>query len=167
MTDYHRILGVAKNATQDEIHHAYRELARRWHPDRFADGPERAWAEEKMVSINSAYNALVSHLHAAASSGADRFSEALLLIEAGQLSRARKVMCAMEERDAEWNYHFGVMLTKRGDYKKAVTYLSIAVHQESDNQTYHQALQEAKRLSIRSRFHLLKMLCSFKQKKRI
>ena len=34
---------------------AYRALARRWHPDRFMQGPERDWANDKMAEINAAY----------------------------------------------------------------------------------------------------------------
>ncbi|MGI6173701.1 MAG: J domain-containing protein [Christensenellales bacterium] len=55
MADAYQILGVAKDATEEEIRSAHRSLARRWHPDRFLEGPERLWAEEKMIQINLAY----------------------------------------------------------------------------------------------------------------
>ena len=52
----HAVLGVAPGASLDEITSAYRELAKRWHPDR-APGAE---AEARMVEINAAYELLRS-----------------------------------------------------------------------------------------------------------
>jgi curved DNA-binding protein len=52
--DYYATLGVAKNASQDDIQHAYRKLARKYHPD-VNKTPD---AEEKFKDIGEAYEVL-------------------------------------------------------------------------------------------------------------
>ncbi|GAA6755896.1 molecular chaperone DnaJ2 [Thermus thalpophilus] len=54
MKDYYAILGVPKNATQEEIKRAYKRLARQYHPD-VNKSPE---AEERFKEINEAYAVL-------------------------------------------------------------------------------------------------------------
>lgn len=52
--DYHEVLGIRKNATQEEIRKAYRVLALKYHPDRNKNSD----AEEKFKQINEAYRVL-------------------------------------------------------------------------------------------------------------
>lgn len=53
--DYYEILGVKKDASQEQIKKAYRKLARKYHPDVNPDDPN---AEEKFKDINEAYQVL-------------------------------------------------------------------------------------------------------------
>ena len=54
--DYYQILGVPRNAAQEQIKKAYRKLAMQYHPDR-NPGKEK-WANEKFKEINEAFGVL-------------------------------------------------------------------------------------------------------------
>jgi molecular chaperone DnaJ len=56
--DFYEILGVPRNASDSEIKHAYRDLARRLHPDTVQDEEERKGAESRFKQINEAYAVL-------------------------------------------------------------------------------------------------------------
>lgn len=58
--DYYEVLGVDKNATADEIKKAYRKLALKYHPDKFANksDAEKKEAEEKFIEAANAYDVL-------------------------------------------------------------------------------------------------------------
>lgn len=53
--DYYNVLGIERNATQDEIKKAYRKLAVKYHPDKNAGNKE---AEERFKEISEAYQVL-------------------------------------------------------------------------------------------------------------
>jgi len=54
-TDYYQILNISRNATEEEIKKAYRQLALKYHPDL---NPMSQEAEEKFKQINEAYSIL-------------------------------------------------------------------------------------------------------------
>jgi molecular chaperone DnaJ len=53
--DFYHILGISKDATQEEIKKAYRKLARKWHPD---INPGNTEAEQRFKEISQAYECL-------------------------------------------------------------------------------------------------------------
>ena len=58
-TRCYEVLGVACGASAQELKAAYRDLAKVWHPDRFAHDPRlQQKAQEKLKEINEAYELL-------------------------------------------------------------------------------------------------------------
>ena len=53
--DYYDILGVARNASKDDLKKAYRKLAMKYHPDRNTDDPSAA---DKFKEASEAYEIL-------------------------------------------------------------------------------------------------------------
>ncbi|MDH7499901.1 MAG: DnaJ domain-containing protein, partial [candidate division NC10 bacterium] len=53
--DYYEVLGIGREATQDQIKRAYRRLAQKYHPDK---NPGDAESGERFKEINEAYSVL-------------------------------------------------------------------------------------------------------------
>ena len=70
MRDPYSVLGVSQSASDDEIKKAYRELARKYHPDNYQNNPLADLAEEKMKEINEAYDTITKQRSGAASAAA-------------------------------------------------------------------------------------------------
>lgn len=55
----YEVLGIDKRATDEQIKEAYRELVKKYHPDKYQDNPLADLAEEKLREINEAYEMLM------------------------------------------------------------------------------------------------------------
>ena len=66
MNDPYSVLGVSPSASDDDIKKAYRELARKYHPDNYHDNPLADLASEKMKEINEAYDSITRSREAGA-----------------------------------------------------------------------------------------------------
>ena len=69
VSDPYKVLGVSPNASDEEIKRAYRELARKYHPDNYQNNPLADLAEEKMKEINEAYDAIEKRRQGAQNGG--------------------------------------------------------------------------------------------------
>jgi len=69
MNDPYKVLGVSRDASDDEIKRAYRELAKKYHPDKYKDSDLSELANEKMKEINAAYDEIQKQRSAGGSNG--------------------------------------------------------------------------------------------------
>src|SRR3989442_14163656 len=68
--DYYEVLGLGRNASEEEVKRAYRKLAVQFHPDKNPDDPH---AEEKFKELGEAYDVL---MHPDKRAAYDRFGHA-------------------------------------------------------------------------------------------
>ena len=61
VTDPYEVLGLSRGASDDEIRAAYRELVKKYHPDKYQGNPLADLAQEKLQEINEAYDLLTKN----------------------------------------------------------------------------------------------------------
>ncbi len=157
MKDPYSVLGVNKNANDEEIKNAYRELARKYHPDNYTDNPLSDLAGEKMKEINEAYDAIMNGRRSGKknsggyynsySNANSSFPEVRSLINQGRLEQAQEVLdgVAPGARNAEWYFLNGTVLYRRGWFDQAYTSFATAARMEPGNPEYRDALNRAQR----------------------
>ena len=59
MYDPYQVLGVSRSDSDEKIKNAYRELAKKYHPDNYDQSPLSDLAEEKMKQVNEAYDQIM------------------------------------------------------------------------------------------------------------
>lgn len=156
MKDPYSILGVTKNATDEEIKNAYREMARKYHPDNYTDNPLADLAGERMKEINEAYDQIMNsrrHRHSNGGStyadpnASSNFADVRNQIAAGRLEEAQELLDGVppEHRDAEWYFLNGTVLYKRGWFDAAYTSMANACRMNPTNPEYRAAFNQLQR----------------------
>lgn len=156
MTDPYKVLGVSRSANDDEIKDAYRKLAKKYHPDQYADSPLKELADEKMKEINEAYDTITAQrkggqygyngaqnsVHYNNGSG---FSDVRSLIMSGRIADAEQILNGVpgDRRNAEWYFLKGSVLYRRGWLEEAKDHFSTACQMEPGNGEYSAALNQA------------------------
>lgn len=154
MNDPYEVLGVARTATEEEIKTAYRELAKKYHPDNYADNPLADLAEEKMREINDAYDRIMAERRgnpgASGEAGGyqgsytahSEFADIRTLISEGRIEDAQTLLDGVppEKRNGEWYFLNGTVLYKRGWFEDAYTSFSTACRMNPENPEYRAAL---------------------------
>lgn len=164
--DPYKVLGVDKTATDDEIKSAYRELAKKYHPDNYVGSPLADLAQEKMKEINEAYDKINRQRQQEkqraenafgddgsfsgntynSSYDAGRFADIRQLIDERNFYEADVRLNAVEPafRNAEWYYLKGLVFAARGWYFEASRNFSAASEMDPDNPEYKQATEKMK-----------------------
>ncbi len=148
--DPYDILGIGPLATDDEIKKAYRELAKKYHPDNFTDDNMRALAEEKMKEINEAYEYVRSHSQSAQTgeyqSSGNIYTNVRILINQGRYQEADMILDGISEstRSAEWNFLKGCIMTNKGWFMDADRYFALACELDPTNTEYRHAYDSLK-----------------------
>ena len=135
------VLGLPENATEEQIKTAYRELAKKYHPDNFPDDTMRELASEKMKEINEAYDTLTRGNNESSYSTSE-FFKIRTLINEQRFSEAEIKLDAMnaQDRNAEWHFLKGCVLSQRGWYNDAQRFFEIACNMDPENNEYRRAL---------------------------
>ena len=158
MNDPYKVLNVPSTASDEEIKKAYRELARKYHPDNYHDNPLADLAQEKMKEINEAYELIQKQRKSGASSSGGSSSgsygsytagtassdptlrQVRLAISRGDITAAERILNAVSDHNAEWNFLMGVVCSRRGWMDEARTYLETACRMDEHNAEYRRAL---------------------------
>ena len=150
MNDPYQVLGVRRDAGDDEIKNAYRELARKYHPDSYAGNPLSDLASEKMKEINEAYDAIMLERRGGNQPGmrqggggnASQFQDIRRLVAARRISEAEELLDGVpyQSRDAEWYFLKGSVQYTRGWLEQAYENFRQAVQMNPDNAEYRAAL---------------------------
>ena len=158
----YEVLGVSESASDEEIKKAYRELVKKYHPDKYVDNPLSDLASEKIKEINMAYDMITKQragggqANAQYSGGRSRsyayeeatydngdtgYSRIVQLIKANRLDEAQSELERMPAgaRSAYWYYLMGEIAKRRGWYDNARQYYQTAVNMEPSNGTYQKA----------------------------
>ncbi len=158
MTDPYKVLGIPPTATDDEIKKAYRDLARKYHPDKYRDSDLADIASEKMKEINAAYeeiqnirknggtsqqsnggyrygNGNYGQQHSQSNT---KYAHIRRLISSGNLDTAEQALLAVHEGDriAEWHFLYGTVLLRKNQHIDAQKHFDTACAMDPYNREY-------------------------------
>ena len=168
MMDPYKELGVSPSATDDEIKTAYRNLVKKYHPDRYANAPKdvQDQVSEKVKRINTAYDDIKKMRSGGGSSqqgygygnpygsygqpqgagtayaSSEQFQDIREMIQRGLIMQAAEALNRIQNRTAEWHYLTGLVYMRQGMYSRAQQSFQTAAGMEPGNAEYRQAAEQ-------------------------
>ncbi len=156
----YEVLGVSPDATDAQVKNAYRELAKKYHPDNYAQSPLADLAEEKMKEVNEAYDKICemrknpqsqnsSYSSSNTASGRNytntSFPDVRRMIREGRLDDALQILNGTNTtaRNAEWYFLMGMVFSRKGYTDQAYSYFQTACRMEPNNMEFISALNNA------------------------
>lgn len=159
MRDPYEVLGVNPGASDDEVKKAYRDLARKYHPDNYQNNPLADLAEEKMKEINEAYETITKSRSGGTSGGSyggyayqqntgnyssnagGVFTQVRQMINAGNIDGAEQLLQGIPTKNGEWYFLMGSIAYRRGWLDEARQNYQIACQMDPQNAEYAQAFR--------------------------
>ncbi|MDO4307441.1 MAG: J domain-containing protein [Eubacteriales bacterium] len=162
MLDPYSVLGVSRNASDEEVKKAYRRLSRKYHPDANINNPNKDQAEEKFKEIQQAYDQIMKEREygggdTGSFSGfggygsyrgntyqdeeAIRRQAAANYVQNGHYQEALNVLSSLRQRNGQWYYLSAMANMGMGNNVKAMSDIREAVRLEPDNVQYQMLLQ--------------------------
>ena len=163
MFDPYSVLGVSRDASDDEIKKAYRKLSRKYHPDANINNPNKAQAEEKFKEVQQAYEQIMKEREYGSSGNynsyggfggfgtqdqntyqdeeAVRRQAAANYINSRHYKEAMNVLSSLQQRNGQWYYLSAMANMGLGNNVNALNDARSAVNMEPDNMQYQMLLQ--------------------------
>ena len=144
----YEVLGVPRNASNDEVKKAYRQLCKKYHPDSYVDNPLADLAEEKFKEVQAAYEQIMKEREGGGYSYSTSGQTQSSSQETAELQAARNyinnrrfhealnVLSNIGNRNAMWYYYSAIANMGIGNNLVAVDHAKQAAAMEPNNMEY-------------------------------